>query len=52
MKFRNGWTAKNKLWDKFAIRLRLGAVDLLIIEADISRDFYMITVLNFTLKNR
>jgi hypothetical protein len=52
MKFRNSWKAKNKLWDKFAIRLRLGAVDFLIIEADISREFYMITLLNFTIKNR
>lgn len=52
MKFRNNWTVKQKYWDKFAIRLRLGIVDFFTIEVDISRDFYMITVLNFTLKNR
>ena len=52
MKFRNSWAVKNKLWDKFAIRFRLGAIDFLIIEADISREFYMFTLLNFTIKNR
>jgi hypothetical protein len=52
MKFKNGWKTKNKLWDKFAIKLRLGAIDFLIIEVDISREFYMLTILNFTLKNR
>lgn len=52
MKFRNSWKVKNKLWDKFAIRLRLGAIDFLIIEVDLSREFYMITLLNFTIKNR
>jgi hypothetical protein len=52
MKVRNGWKSKNKLWDKFAIRLRLGAVDFLVIEADVSREFYMFTILNFTIKNR
>ena len=52
MKFRNSWTVNNKLWDKFAIRFRLGAVDIFTVELDISRDFYMITILNFTLKNR
>lgn len=52
MKFKNGWKTKNKLWDKFAIRFRIGAIDVLIIEVDISREFYMITFFNFTLKNR
>ena len=52
MKVRNGWKAKNKLWDKFAIKLRLGAIDFLIIEVDISREFYMLTILNFALKNQ
>ena len=52
MKFRNSWKAKNKLWDKFAIRLRLGAIDFLIIEVDLSREFYMFTLLNFSIKNR
>jgi hypothetical protein len=52
MKFRNNWKASTKQWDKFALRLRVSRLDVLTIEIDISRDFYMITVLNFTLKNR
>jgi hypothetical protein len=52
MKFRNNWTVSNKFWDRFAIRLKLGAVDFFTIEIDVTRDFYMLTVLNFTIKNR
>ena len=52
MKFRNGWDSYTKQWDKFAFRLRLGKIDVITIEVDISREFYMITILNLTLKNR
>ncbi len=52
MILRNNWRVKNKQWDKFALRLRLGKVDVFSIEIDISREFYMLTILNFTLKNR
>ena len=52
MKFRNNWKSSTKQWDKFALRLRVSRLDLLTIEIDISRDFYMVTVLNLTLKNR
>ena len=52
MKTRNSWRSYIRQWDKVSIRLRLGAIDFLTIEVDISRDFYMITILNFTLKNR
>lgn len=52
MKFRNNWIVNNKFWDRFAIRLKLGAVDFFTIEVDITREFYMLTVLNFTIKNR
>jgi hypothetical protein len=52
MKVRNNWKVKNKQWDKFALRLRLGFFDILTIEIDISREFYMLTILNFTIKNR
>jgi hypothetical protein len=52
MILRNNWKVKNKQWDKFALRLRLGKVDVFSIEVDISREFYMLTILNFTLKNR
>ena len=52
MKFRNNWKVKNKQWDKFALRLRISYFDLLTIEVDVSREFYMLTILNFTFKNR
>lgn len=51
MKFKNSWS-KSKLWDKFNIRLRVGAIDLFTIEIDVSREFYLLTVLNFSIKNR
>lgn len=52
MKFRNNWNTSRKQWDKFAIRFRIGVIDFFTLEVDISRDFYMLTILNFTLKNR
>jgi hypothetical protein len=52
MIFRNNWKVKNKQWDKFALRIRLGKIDVITIEVDISREFYMITILNLSLKNR
>jgi len=52
MKFRNNWSIKNKQWDKFALRLRAGKIDFISIEIDISRNFWMVTLLNFTFKNR
>jgi len=52
MKFRNNWTVRNKQWDKFELRLRLGKIDVIAFEVDISRAFYMFTLLNFSIKNR
>ena len=52
MKFRNNWSSTAKQWDKLAIRLRISTLDILTIEIDISREFYMVTILNFTIKNR
>jgi hypothetical protein len=52
MKIRNSWKARNKQWDKVCIRFRLGYFDLFTIEMDISRQFYMLTLLNVTIKNR
>jgi len=52
MKTRNSWRSYRRQWDKVCIRLRLGAIDFLTIEVDISREFYMLTILNFTIKNR
>lgn len=52
MKLRNNWTAKNKQWDKLIIKLRISSLDLFSIEVDVARDFYCLTILNFTIKNR
>lgn len=52
MKFRNSWKSVNKQWDKVSIRLRLSSLDILTVEIDISREFYMLTVFNLTIKNR
>jgi hypothetical protein len=52
MKARNNWGVRSKQWDKFQVRLRLGKIDVFTIEVDISREFYMLTILNFSLKNR
>jgi hypothetical protein len=52
MKYRNNWTAKNRFWDRIAIKVKLGAIDFFTVEVDVTREFYMITVLNFTIKNR
>ena len=52
MKFRHNWKSWNKQWDKISIRCRLSVVDLFSIEIDKTREFYMITILNFTIKNR
>jgi hypothetical protein len=52
MKFRNSWKATAKQWDKLMIRLRISSLDIFALEVDLSRDFYLITILNLTLKNR
>jgi hypothetical protein len=52
MKIRNGWNTYTKQWDKLNIKLRISFIDILAIEVDISRDFYLLTILNFTIKNR
>lgn len=52
MKFRNSWKSSSKQWDKIVIRIRLSSLDIFTFEMDISREFYLLTILNFTIKNR
>lgn len=52
MKLGNSWRNKAKQWDKVQIRIRLGKIDFFTIEMDITREFYLFTILNFTIKNR
>jgi hypothetical protein len=52
MKFRNNWKIHNKQLDKFIFKFRLSYVDVLWIELDFSKKFYMFTLFNFTVKNK
>ena len=52
MIIRNSWKNKAEQNDKFALRLRVGKVDVINFEADISRRFIMLTLMNFIFKNR
>ena len=52
MKFRNSWKSAAKQWDKLSIRIRISSLDVFTLEIDISREFYMLTILNWTIKNR
>ena len=46
MKFTNGWTSPNKQWDKWEVRIRLGAVDVLRIKYDHSDKYFEFRILN------
>lgn len=52
MKFRNNWKIHNKQWDKFQLKLRIGKIDIFTLEGDVGSKFYMITVLNFSIKTK
>ena len=52
MKLRHNWKDLSRQWDKISIRLRISSIDILSIELDVRRDFYLFTFLNFTIKNR
>lgn len=52
MKFRNSWKSSAKQWDKIMVRIRVSSLDLFTFELDISRNFYLVTILNLTIKNR
>ena len=52
MKFRNSWKSVTKQWDKLMIRIRVSSLDIFTVEVDISREFYLVTILNLTFKNR
>ena len=52
MKFRNNWKTSRKQWDKLMIRVRLSYIDIVSIDIDVSRNFYSLSIQNFTIKNR
>ena len=52
MKIRNNWKGSRRQWDKVMFRFRISALDVFTLELDYSREFYLVTILNFTIKNR
>jgi len=52
IKFRNNWKHWGKNLKQLRISIKLSSLDLLTIEIDKPRNFYMLTVLNFSIKNR
>jgi hypothetical protein len=52
MKFRNNWKAHKPNWKTLTIRCRISLIDFFSIEVDPQRNFYSITILNFSIKNR
>jgi hypothetical protein len=52
MKFRNNWKNHKPSWKALTIRCRISMVDFFSIELDPARNFYSITILNLTIKNR
>ena len=52
MKFRNGWKKYKPNYKTFILRIKISLIDILSIEIDHQRDFYALTILNFTIKNR
>jgi len=50
MRFTNGWTSPNKQWDKWEVRLRLGAVDVIRIKYDHSDRYLEFRILNLGAK--
>lgn len=46
MKFTNGWKANNKQTDKCQLKLRIGSVDVLNIDIDMSDRKYELTIFN------
>lgn len=50
MKFRNYWF--KEIWGNLNIRLIIGPFRFLSIDVDMSRNFYSITFINFTIRNR
>jgi len=52
MKYRNNWKNTFRYWQTLMLRLRFFGIDFFSLEIDIPRNFYLLTVLNFTIKNR
>ena len=50
MKFKRRWF--KEIWGHVSLRIILGPVRFFAIDVDVFRNFYSITFINFTLRNR
>jgi hypothetical protein len=51
MKYINSWKSNAKKWDKFDLTLRLGKITVFKVFIDSIKKKFILTLLNFTLKN-
>jgi predicted phosphatase len=51
MKYINSWNSNAKKWDIIDINLRLGKISFIKIHIDILKKKFILTLLNFTVKN-
>lgn len=52
MKFRNNWKIKHQSRGNFIFKFRIASIDILSIEVNRYKEFYLLTICNFTIKNR
>lgn len=52
MKLKSTWGAKLKQWDKIDIKVRVGAITVLHLNADWSDKLLSLSVMNFKLTNK
>jgi len=50
MKFKNGWTAVTKQFDKLQIKLRISFITVFELDLDISKRELSLTLMNFSLQ--
>jgi hypothetical protein len=50
MRLSNGWKSPNKQWDKFELRIRIGAIDILRVKYDQSDKYFEARLFNFGIK--
>jgi hypothetical protein len=50
MKFKSHWFVE--IWGHVSVRLILGPIRFFAIDVDVFRNFYSITFINFTIRNR
>ncbi len=52
MHFKNSWGNKLTQWDKIQIKFRISLVTVFHLDADLSKKFFKLTILNFSISNK